>query len=192
MQYIIDDIDNYNSDFYLTYFKKYGLIINDKIKNSYRLKQSILVRYFLEKLLNNKINIVDNFIYNKYGKPFFKDNICYFNFSHSKNKCITVISNKEIGVDIEEIKKIDINVINKFATENEKKYITESNDEVYKRLFIIYVLKEAYCKMLGKDLNKMLEVEFMHINNELKCSDKSVNIKYFVKDNYTIGICEKS
>ena len=64
MQYIIYDIDNYNSDFYLTYFKKYGLIINDKIKNSYRLKQSILVRYFLEKLLNNKINIVDNFIYN--------------------------------------------------------------------------------------------------------------------------------
>lgn len=192
MQYLIDDIQDHNNDFYKEYFIKYRENMKLSITNSLRKKQSILVRYLLEQLLKEKNSINNNFVYNENGKPYLKDNSIYFNFSHSYNKSIVAISKKEIGVDIEKIRITNINTIKKFATEKEKKFILQDKNLLYERLFLIYTLKESYCKMLGEDLKKVFEVEF--VDNDCKnivCSDKNVKIYYFFSNNYVYSICER-
>ena len=85
-----------------------------------------------------------------------------------------------------------MNTIDIFATQKEKEYILSSENDIYKRLFQIYTLKEAYFKMLGKDLSRIKEVEFIIDNNNITCSDKEI-IAYSSDtiDNYIFSICKK-
>ena len=58
--------------------------------------------------------------YSKTGKPYFKNSVIYFNYSHSKNYIACAISNKEVGIDIEETNtNISDKVSNKYL-DNEK------------------------------------------------------------------------
>ena len=129
-----------------------------------------------------------NFTYNKFGKPFI--NNVYFNISHSYDYVCVVASNKEIGIDIEKIRKVNINICNFFSTENEKNYIINSKNQ-YKNLFKIFCLKEAYFKMLGSDLSKIKNIEFC-INNNIQNPKDNLNIilKYSIL-NYIIAIIER-
>ena len=90
-----------------------------------------------------------------------------------------------------------MNTIDIFATQKEKEYILSSENDIYKRLFQIYTLKEAYFKMLGKDLSRIKEVEFTidnnnNNNNNITCSDKKINAYSSDRiDNYIFSICKK-
>ena len=172
MEYLIKNNKEYNNkqikDFYniLPSYKK------DKIKK-YKNKEtkinSIIGEILLKDLLL-KHNIIYNnlnFYLNYYGKPYLKNNNWYFNISHSFNYIITTISDKEIGIDIEKIRNTPLNVINYFATQNEKKYILANKKYIFERIFKIYTLKEAYFKMKGENLNNILKVEFKIWGNKV-------------------------
>ncbi len=197
MEYLIKNNKEYNNkqikDFYniLPSYKK------DKIKK-YKNKEtkinSIIGEILLKDLLL-KHNIIYNnlnFYLNYYGKPYLKNNNWYFNISHSFNYIITTISDKEIGIDIEKIRNTPLNVINYFATQNEKKYILANKKYIFERIFKIYTLKEAYFKMKGENLNNILKVEFKIWGNKVYCSDNSVNCG-FINDikGFIIAYCEK-
>ena len=76
----------------------------------------------------------------EHGKPYFKDLDIKFNYSHSKEHILIAISDKEIGVDIEEKNRVS-------GDEVSKKYLNsiQSEDERLK----CWVTKEAYGKFLG-------------------------------------------
>jgi len=188
IKYLISNINDYN-------FNELCISprINNKINNMTninRKKQTIIGDINLSYLIddyNNKI-----IIYNKYGKPYIKDEDIYFNISHSYDYVISIISNKEIGVDIEKIRNIDKDSLKYFATENEIKYILSSNKDINKRAFEIYTLKEAYFKMLGTNLNNILDIEFNIINNKVKSNINDINIGVINDiDGYIISYCEK-
>ena len=182
MKYIIKNINDYKS-INLDNFKTQLKHRDDKLR-------SFLGRLSLKELDNNyNENIIK---FNKYGKPYFIDNHIFFNISHSYDYVISVTSNNLIGVDIEKIREVNINTINQFATKNEKKYILSSKENIYKRLFQIYTLKEAYFKMIGTNLNEILNVEFNIRNNKIYCSDNTVKC-YFINnlDDYVISYVEK-
>ena len=165
-----------------------------KIKNYEAKIRSIVGEMNLKELLeknNVPYNSLDYYI-NAYGKPYLKNNKIFFNISHSFDYVVTAISNNEIGIDIEKIRKTPINVINQFATKREKEYILSSNDNIEERIFKIYTLKEAYFKMLGTNLNNILEVEFIIKNDTIYCNDRNVKAG-FISDlkGYIIAYCEK-
>ena len=87
-------------------------------------------------------------------------------------------------VVIEKVRKINFQNIKYFATESEKRYIKNS----YKRAFQIYTLKESYFKMLGDNLNNILDIEFIVKNNKV-INNNSFN-SIFINDikNYIISI----
>ena len=191
-------IDDYD-DNTLNSFK--NIIYTDKrnrIKNSNNQKyinKMIIGEILLKNLIEQHENIkYENLVFkiNKYGKPFITNKKIFFNISHSFSYIICVINNKEIGCDIEKIRKTNLNTIKLFATDNEIKYILKSKQNIEKRLFEIYTLKEAYFKMQGKDLKNIKNIEFSLINNMFICSDQSVNveIKYTIP-NYIVAICQK-
>lgn len=89
------------------------------------------------------------FGYEKYGKPFLKyhQDIC-FNMSHSGYGVICGVSNKTVGVDIQEIVPFDQNIGEMVLSESEKCYLEFSkNPDI--SFTEIWSLKESYVKMSG-------------------------------------------
>ena len=196
MYLLYDNINNYTNKDYNNYKKFLSIYDKEKLDNLISdndKKLLILSRILLYKLLNDKYNINYNNIdlyYNKYGKPYI-DNI-YFNISHSNEYSVVCTSNHKIGIDIEKIRKVNLNTINYFCTDKEKEYILNSNDK-YKSLFEIFCLKEAYFKMLGTDLSNVRNIEFIIKKDSIICTqNKNINmdIKYTI-DNYIRAIIEE-
>lgn len=197
LKYIVKNIKEFNkedlNDFYLRIPKQKRMQI-DKYKNYETKTRTLVAEILLNNLLASQNISYQNTKYfnNKYGKPYLKNSELFFNVSHSFDYVITTISNKEIGIDIEKVRKTSLKVINQFATSKEKKYILSSDENIEERIFKIYTLKEAYFKMLGTNLNHILEIEFIIKNDKVYCSDKNVKVG-FINDvkGYIIAYCEK-
>ena len=193
MHLLIDNINNYNENNYQDMIKlieKEKVAKINKIKNEKAKKQSILGEYLLIKLLKDfyKIDYQKlTFYTNSNGKRYINNKKIYFNISHKNNYVTTVISKKEIGIDIEEVKDIDTKIIKKITTTHEEKYISEDKNKKNERFIEVYTLKEAYIKMLGENISKIKDYDFNKIysNKEIRIKvDKNIN-------NYIITICEK-
>ena len=136
-------------------------------------KKNITTKELLDYVLK-KYKIEDEIIYNEYGKPYLKKKELYLNLSNSYDYSVCVISDKEIGVDIEKI-QIKPRLIDKICTEEEKEKIKTSKDFTK-----IWVKKESYVKYLG-----------IGIGYGLKNVDtlRKGNYKVIKKGDYYIAIC---
>lgn len=197
MRYIIKNIKDYNfyelSSFYKIIPKYKADKIKCLVKENSRIS-SIIGEILLKDLLDYHNLCYNDLVYytNFYGKPYIKNCKFFYNISHSFDYVITIISKKEIGVDIEKIRKTSLNSINYFATKSEKMYILSSDCDVYERIFKIYTLKEAYFKMIGSNLDNILSVEFVIDGNDVFCSDNTVNAGFISDINeYIIAYCER-
>ena len=157
LKYYIENINNIDSlyeDYKVIKSKK--KIAIDKIKNIDDKKRSILGELLLIKGLHDYYNINYKDIdiqLNINGKPYINDKDYFhikFNISHSHDYSICAFSNKEIGVDIEKIRMININIMKQFATPNEIEYIMSSENQKLKRLMKIVVFKKKENLIIGK------------------------------------------
>ena len=92
------------------------------------------------------------FYYGEHKKPYLKNYPdWYFNFSHCKNAVCCVLSRKEVGIDIEEIKEYKEDLANYVSSEKELMLLHNSDnqaDEFYR----LWTRKEAVFKMLGSGI----------------------------------------
>ena len=159
----------------------------DNYQNEVRKKQSIIGQKLLMNTFQNYKDLV--ITKNKYGKPYIENNL-FFNISHSNNYVVLVTSNKEIGIDIEKIRKQELKKTKFFSTKEEYEYITNSNNQT-ESFWTIYTLKEAYFKMKGTDLNNIQKVSFKIDNEKITCSDKQVKAQiHNLIPGYIISTCE--
>ncbi len=193
MEYLIKKINNTNLEqiIKIKMYKRKKIKKILKIDDKKRcLQGELLLIQGLKKhnIDYNRIKIKKN----SYGKPYIQNNPLYYSISHSHDYVVCAFSKNKIGIDIEKIRDVDIQIMNQFATPNEKKYILKSKKQLFNRFFTIYTLKEAYFKMLGKNLNNMLNIEFTINKNYISCSDFKVKV-YIIKtvNNYIISICEQ-
>ena len=191
MKYIIKNINDIPNSTYMEFFNKLSKNKQNKINKKIDIqdkKRSLLGLILLEELIEEKINNLD-IEYSKNGKPYLKNKNIYFNISHKKDYVITIISNKNIGVDIEYIdeNKINKSTLKYFSTKTEEKNI--NNKELY---FTIFSLKESYLKMKDILFDKNM-IEFEINNNQIINNRKDINIK-IINDikNYIITICEEN
>ncbi len=115
----------------------------------------------------------------KNGKPYLENSNIFYNISH-KNKIVgLIISNSEVGLDMEYIDTESIkrqSTLKYFFTEKERESIT-NNEE----LLTLWTKKESYIKLNGGMLRDAIGLD---INN--------INVIYdtFKLDNYIITICK--
>lgn len=156
------------------------------INKKQSLGAGILLKEALKKYKIKEKNIILKT--NEYGKPYIEnyENI-YFNISHSNDYSILVISNKEVGCDIEKIKRVNKFVIGKCFSKNEQYYIKNSFNK--ESTFIqIWTIKESYLKALGCGLNKeMNELDFVN-KNEIIQTYNNFKLKQCNLDDYYITI----
>ncbi|MGB8453599.1 MAG: 4'-phosphopantetheinyl transferase superfamily protein [Anaerocolumna sp.] len=112
----------------------------------------LLSKYMISIYSGRGMNDID-LIYNEYGKPYTKEKHLYFNLSHSGDMVLGIIDTQEVGIDVEKISNINIDIARRFFTTNECKYIYAHQENIQFRFYEIWTQKESYLKAIGKGLN---------------------------------------
>ncbi len=194
IDFYLSEISEINRQRFLSFFRK-----KDAMKT---LLGEILARVTACEelgLFNNTMELVRN----GYGKPFFKG--CrnhHFNLSHSGEIIVCVTDISEVGIDIEKIKPVNLDIAKRFFAEEEISYLTaQKNDEQVNCFYTLWTMKESYIKMKGKGLSLPLN-SFSVISPEGVIDYSKVNIGSFQDDisfkifnqyeNYKIALCSNN
>ena len=146
-------------EFAFKHKEKLLLSLNDKQKEKafgYRNEidqiRSIASSYLVNSLFKEPL------LFNDMGKPFFEKGP-YFNVSHSGKYIVMAISDKEVGVDIEENVKKDMSSLLRIFNEVEAKMIKEHSDFYY-----MWCAKESLIKCIGSSISKAKEIPSLPLN----------------------------
>jgi len=105
--------------------------------------------------------------YDSNGKPQVQNHTgLFFNISHSEGKIAVVVSDEEIGIDLEIIRPYPLRVAKKICTNNELLYIFGHNPDeseftqkpprdILCRFFEVWTTKEAYFKCIGTGITAL-------------------------------------
>jgi len=154
----------------------------------------LMVRDFLCKqfsLKNKEIEILRS----DEGKPYIKGFPLHFNISHAGDFVVCAFSDQEIGIDIEQIKEIDLKIARRFFCQCEYEdllvqIITDQVDYFYS----LWTLKESYMKWLGTGMSIPLDsfcftitdtgISFLDHNRKMKPF-----FKQFFIEGYKLAVC---
>lgn len=93
------------------------------------------------------------------GKPVYKTSHIHFNLSHAGNYVVCVVSDKDVGIDIEGRRKNALKVARRFFTQTECDWIGDDAA----RFVRVWTLKEAYAKLTGEGIaGAVSKAEFVH------------------------------
>lgn len=134
--------------------------------------------------LRKEYNITDLpvFEYKKNGKPYLKDypNI-YFNISHCRCCVACAISNKDVGLDVQDIRPVSNHLIKRVCNETEQIKIFNSKDK-NAEFASIWSVKESVGKLCGCGIATNLKM--LTLNNRLV----KYNIQIQKRGNYFITV----
>lgn len=129
-----------------------GILLRSMLFNYYRLKPTELV-----------------FSASNHGKPFLASHPgIFFNLTHSEDYVCCSVSNAPVGIDIEQMKPIDILGIASFFSVSEQEYIHSKKTEAkqLEAVYSIWTLKEAFSKQIGLGLSVPLDTYQFILNDE--------------------------
>lgn len=151
-----------------------------KYKNELDQVRSLASSYLINKLSKEPL------LFNDMGKPFFEKGP-FFNVSHSGQYIVMAVSNKDIGVDIEENKEIDMSPLIRIFNEAEAKMIKEHADFYY-----LWCAKESLIKCIGSSINRIKEIPALPFNGVKSFNGKQYYVKTFIEDKHIISITRLS
>lgn len=97
------------------------------------------------------------------GKPFFEDYPDFhFNISHSEDLIAVAVSKTSVGVDIETLRDVNLDIAGRFFAKKETRFIKTSRDFLY-----VWTRKEALLKKTGEGLKGIRKAQVLE-NNEIK------------------------
>lgn len=147
-----------------------------KFKNEPDQIRSLASSYLMNKLSKEPLQ------FNDMGKPFYQ-NGPYFNVSHSGQYIVMAVSNKEVGVDIEENNDKDMSALIRIFNEAEAKMIKEHADFYY-----LWCAKESLIKCIGSSVSKIKEVPALPFNGVKPFKGQDYYCKTFIEDKHIISI----
>lgn len=151
-----------------------------KFKNEVDQVRSLASSYLINSLSKEPL------LFNDMGKPFY-ENGPYFNVSHSGRFIMMAVSNKEIGVDIEENTNKDMSALIRIFNEAEAKMIKEHADFYY-----LWCAKESLIKCIGSSISKVKEIPSLPFNGVKTFKGKDYYSKTFVYDKHIVSITRES
>ena len=137
----------------------------------------ILVRSVVASELKVSTKMIE-FNANKFGKPRLKRNRGFhFNVSHSEDWVVCAVDDEPIGIDIEKIRSVKLEIAEQFFSDEEYKMLIAKRPEDRQDFFFdLWTLKESYIKAVGKGLSIPL---------------KSFTVSFFKKDEIAIRLGNK-
>lgn len=125
---------------------------------------------------------------NEYGKPFLISHpSVQYNISHAGDYVVCAVTDgTPIGVDVEIIKPIGLDIAERFFSRDEYAYVAGQPSEMQTWCFYwLWTRKESYIKMVGKGLS-------IPLNSFSVLRDTGLYFREFIKNNEVIGnICTR-
>ena len=117
-----------------------------------------------------------------------RDNL-FFNISHSKDYVVLALSDKEVGIDIQEIKPLKANVPKRFFTDLDNEYIDQNEEERTERFTKVWSAKESFAKLTGNGIGEGFatfyeDFERMVITDLKTKEEKAQITEYLIDSNY--------
>ena len=147
-----------------------------RYKNEKDQLRSLLSSYLVNQLSKEEV------IKNEYGKPYLVKGP-FFNISHSGKYVIMAITDKEVGVDIEENVEKDMSMLLKIFNEAEAKMVKEHADFYY-----LWCAKESLIKCIGSSISKIKEIPSLPLNGLKTFKGKDYQCRTFIFDKHIISI----
>ena len=121
----------------------------------------------------------------EHGKPYFEGNPVHFNISHSGEYVFGVLSDVEVGVDIQKCEGYkDHGIEDSFFHENEKRLFDGLSEEERAQLFFtLWVKKESYGKLTGRGIPETISMDTTVKEKEVKW------VRYQGVDHYALMSC---
>ena len=151
-----------------------------KFKNEIDQIRSLASSYLVNTLSKKPL------LFNDMGKPFF-ENGPHFNISHSGRYIVMAVSDKEIGVDIEESVEKDMSSLVRIFNETEAKMLKEHADFYY-----LWCAKESLIKCMGGSINKIKEIPSLPLNGIKTFKGHDYQCKAFVYEKHIVSITRES
>ena len=185
MLYLINNVDSLGDEF----SERVMLLLSEERREKVQRLHSkngrleSIAAYMLLRLALHDIygiNEAVDFIYMDKGKPLLKDYPqIHFNISHTKGTAASVVSDHEVGVDVQSIRSVSDNTAKRVLTNDEySKFKSAQNPFEY--FCEVWAIKESYMKMTGQGIAaafKKLPVD------EIK------NIHVFRENDYYCSVC---
>ena len=145
-------------------------------KNEKDQMRSLLSSYFANLLSDEELKKTEN------GKPYY-ENGPFFNIAHSGKYVVMAVSEKEVGVDIEENIQKDFTALLRIFNEIEAKMIKEHADFYY-----LWCAKESLIKCTGSTISKIKEVPSLPLNGLKTFKGKDYQSQTFIFDKHIVSI----
>jgi 4'-phosphopantetheinyl transferase len=137
------------------------------------------------------------FSYSEKKKPFLKDRDgIHFNISHSGDWIVCAIAESEVGIDVEKIRKINLNIARRFFSTKEVGHLFKLPEKAQLDYFFdLWTLKESYLKALGTGLTRPLNsftVSQENGNFRLYEEGKAINVflhKFAIDNHHKLSAC---
>lgn len=177
------------NDLTKTEYEKWYNLLSDERKEKVdryviesRKKSTVVGEMLVKKGIEETVGIDPSLIEiatDEKGKPYAKNINIHFNISHSHDLVVCVISDENIGIDIEKIRPVNLSLAKTVCTENELTYLfgkkpTDEdytlceNEKILKRFFNIWTTKEAYFKCTGTGITNLKSVDCTTLNFPVK------------------------
>ena len=115
-----------------------------------------------ELLSQEKDRVSLTYRYGQKGKPYLMDSPLFFNLSHSGRYVLCGISFREIGVDIQEIRKGNLmQIVKRYFAGEEVARLEKIDDETLRKeqIYTLWARKEAYGKLTGEGIATTIGVD---------------------------------
>lgn len=117
-------------------------------------KRSLGAGIMIRKILNGNGLSESSLKYSENGKPV-ADHL-HFNISHAGDYVVGVVSDDEVGCDIERNVNAPLEIAEHYFHSTEREYIEAASDPG-KAFFTLWTLKESYMKMTGRGMDIPLD-----------------------------------
>lgn len=156
----------------------------------------LLIRYSLAELAGTKLEN-NEFTLSPKGKPSLpNDHGLHFNMSHSADRIAVAVGNSEVGIDVEQTRRVNFRVAERFFSApeiNDLMALPEEERQEY--FFTLWTIKESFLKAIGSGLTRSLNtftVERSLFGFSLTGGEPAS--KYFVHtykpcDQYQLAVC---
>lgn len=107
------------------------------------------------------------------GKPLCTSDSAFFNVSHCNDIVVCVIDSQNVGIDIEKVRRVEMQITRIACTDNDREFIFGQKNpdpaeitptpEILDRIFTVWTAKEAYFKFIGIGIVGMRTVSYSDI-----------------------------
>jgi len=166
---------------------------NDKntygnFKSEQRKKEWLAIRYIINKILRG--HKIWQIKYSDDGRPFF--DYLKVSISHSADYVAVMLSNHEVGVDIQQISDKTLKITRKFLSDTESNYFDVNNSTV---TTLLWSIKETVYKLNNKrgvDFARDILIEpFDHQKSNFCCvkvnDNITIEVNYQLIENYWLS-----